>query len=182
MPTRVTIVIDGPPRAKQRPRAGKGFIYTPRETEIEEAHVRGLGLKVMQNTSPFVGPVMLELEAVFEFPASWPDRVTSMSNVPHISRPDVDNIAKLVLDALNGVVFTDDGQVCEIRARKRYGHGARVEATFTRLETSEDHPALRRARKREREGEITPRTQRRPKKPRRAPQPRGDAPLPKRLR
>jgi Holliday junction resolvase RusA-like endonuclease len=39
---------------------------------------------------------------------------------PKISRPDIDNLCKLVLDALNGVAYNDDGQVCVLLAEKRY--------------------------------------------------------------
>ena len=35
-------------------------------------------------------------------------------------KPDVDNIAKSILDALNGFVFKDDNQVSKISVEKRY--------------------------------------------------------------
>jgi Holliday junction resolvase RusA-like endonuclease len=48
------------------------------------------------------------------------------------TRPDIDNYAKLVLDALNGFVWADDSQVVKIEAVKRYakesvGTSVRVE-------------------------------------------------------
>ena len=45
---------------------------------------------------------------------------------PH-KKPDVDNIAKVVLDALNGLVYTDDKQVTDLRVRKRYDTVERIE-------------------------------------------------------
>ena len=36
-------------------------------------------------------------------------------------KPDVDNIAKAVLDALNGVIWVDDKQVVELTVKKYYG-------------------------------------------------------------
>jgi predicted dinucleotide-binding enzyme len=36
-------------------------------------------------------------------------------------RPDVDNVAKLVLDALNGLYWRDDAQIVEMAASKAYG-------------------------------------------------------------
>jgi crossover junction endodeoxyribonuclease RusA len=38
--------------------------------------------------------------------------------------PDVDNIIKPIQDALNGVVFVDDAQVAETKARKRLLDGS----------------------------------------------------------
>jgi len=35
-------------------------------------------------------------------------------------RPDLDKLVRAVLDALTGVAFRDDAQVCGIRARKHY--------------------------------------------------------------
>lgn len=41
-------------------------------------------------------------------------------DVPHITKPDVDKLARCAKDALTKVVWTDDAQVVELRARKRY--------------------------------------------------------------
>lgn len=165
----IRLSIPGKPRPKARPRAGQFGFFTPKETEAEEAFVRQLGSKAMQGRSPSVGPMKVSIEAVFDFPASWPSRVKEMRNLPHVSTPDLDNIAKLILDALNGIVYADDGQICELVLRKRYGEGQRVEVVIEELAVTVDHPAIRRARKREDEERITPRTARRKPKRRAAP-------------
>jgi Holliday junction resolvase RusA-like endonuclease len=36
-------------------------------------------------------------------------------------RPDIDNYAKAILDALNGVMWADDGQIVQLTASKSYG-------------------------------------------------------------
>ena len=38
----------------------------------------------------------------------------------HIQRPDLDNLAKAVLDALHGIAFPDDAVVDEIKLRKQW--------------------------------------------------------------
>jgi crossover junction endodeoxyribonuclease RusA len=104
--------VSGKPQAKQRPRVGKGGrIYTPRETAEYEAHVgwcwrEAGGERIEKGTA-----VRVELhvskdgvEVVVE-PAE--DR-------RHTARADLDNIAKSVLDGLNGVAFDDDRQVAEL--------------------------------------------------------------------
>lgn len=37
---------------------------------------------------------------------------------PNLVKPDVDNIAKAVLDALNGIAYDDDSQVVELTVKK----------------------------------------------------------------
>ncbi len=35
-------------------------------------------------------------------------------------RPDADNIIKIILDALNGSIYHDDAQICNIYFTKKY--------------------------------------------------------------
>ncbi|XZN30187.1 RusA family crossover junction endodeoxyribonuclease [Clostridium perfringens] len=35
-------------------------------------------------------------------------------------KPDVDNIAKIILDSLNGVAYKDDSQIVDLRIIKSY--------------------------------------------------------------
>jgi hypothetical protein len=68
-----------------------------------------------------------------ELPAVGPIRV----NVTHVFvsvAVDLDNLAKPVLDALKGVVFQDDGQISDIRMRKReLGRIMRIETPLPLL-------------------------------------------------
>ena len=50
-----------------------------------------------------------------------------------VTRPDVDNYAKSLIDGMNGVVFKDDSQICDLTVRKRYGE----EKAVVRIETIE---------------------------------------------
>lgn len=38
----------------------------------------------------------------------------------HMSRPDVDNLAKFYLDMMTSVIYEDDGQICELDVKKLY--------------------------------------------------------------
>lgn len=60
-------------------------------------------------------PVAVVLEFVLPRPASLPKKVTH-----HLKKPDLDKLTRAVLDALTGVVWTDDSQVAGVEARKRY--------------------------------------------------------------
>lgn len=39
----------------------------------------------------------------------------------YTKKPDSDNVAKAILDSLNGLVYKDDNQVSELLVLKRYG-------------------------------------------------------------
>ena len=51
--------------------------------------------------------------------------------IPCTIKPDCDNIAKIVLDALNGLAYDDDSQVTELEVHKLYGD---IGDVFVRLE------------------------------------------------
>jgi len=77
----------------------------------------------------FDGPVLVALEFHLPRPKSLPKRVTL-----HTKKPDVDKLARSTVDALNGVLFHDDSQVVEVRARKVYAETcAKVEIRVERM-------------------------------------------------
>lgn len=47
--------------------------------------------------------------------------------VRHTSKPDLDKLIRCVKDALTGVAWKDDSQVCEVEAGKKYGEPTGVE-------------------------------------------------------
>jgi len=51
-----------------------------------------------------------------------------------IKKPDIDNIVKVVLDALNKVAFEDDSQVVEIIAKKEYSDRELLEVVIEEME------------------------------------------------
>lgn len=62
-------------------------------------------------------PVSVCVTAFEPMPKSRPKRVLLE---PFVVKPDIDNICKLVLDALNGVAYVDDAQVTDLNASKRH--------------------------------------------------------------
>lgn len=51
----------------------------------------------------------------------------------HTSRPDFDNLSKFVMDAMSGVFFKDDDQICEAFVQKKYSDKPRVEILIAKL-------------------------------------------------
>ena len=48
------------------------------------------------------------------------------NKVHHTKKPDCDNIAKSILDALNNVAYYDDSQICKLSVEKYYGEVPKV--------------------------------------------------------
>lgn len=128
------VIVYGEPKGKARPRTVtiNGFVqtFTPKATREYELEVKKAYWK--QNGKKFTKefPLRLNILAVCKIPKSFTKAKTEMAKTGQlrpIKKPDIDNIIKIVADALNGVAYEDDCQVLEIKAKKFYGETARVE-------------------------------------------------------
>ena len=132
------LTIDGEPRGKGRPRFTRsGHAYTPRETTEYEHKIRVEWLCQFGLTRINTGPVAVEIRAFYKIPAhaSTADRERMMyGELVPCKKPDIDNVIKIVLDALNGTAYTDDTQVVMVRASKHYGTEPRVEIEVRELQ------------------------------------------------
>lgn len=59
----------------------------------------------------------IKVDCLFVFAASK----KNMRGQYKISKPDIDNLCKGILDSLNTILWVDDAQVCEIHAAKMFG-------------------------------------------------------------
>ena len=50
-----------------------------------------------------------------------------------MKKPDLDNICKIVCDALNGIAYADDKQIAELSCCKFYSRNPRIEITIKGL-------------------------------------------------
>lgn len=124
----IMFTVDGVAVPKQRPRLGGRTAYTPKKTRDYEERVReafrssyyGFVPVFMKGT-----PVKACIEIIQQIPKSWSNSKTIKAErgeiVPTSRNGDVDNIAKSILDALNGLVYEDDCQVATLMVVKRYG-------------------------------------------------------------
>ena len=65
----------------------------------------------------------MALEVGVAVPDSWPMARKAEALAGRLmpaTKPDCDNLAKTVLDALNGVLWLDDAQVVDLSVSKRY--------------------------------------------------------------
>ena len=121
----IEIVVLGTPVAKGRPRFAKetGHAYTPDKTRNFEAALKYAAMQAMGDRPPLEGPVKLTMRVVLPVAKSWPKarRALALLNlILPTKKPDFDNYQKTV-DALNEVVWLDDGQITDSHFTKRYG-------------------------------------------------------------
>lgn len=130
--TPIQFSIPGQPQPKARPRfrvvTPKGaapFVstYTDPDTVKNEQRIADAAKTAMAGAGPVVLPVEVLIELRMQIPMSWSKKkqmAAATGQVRATKKPDADNCAKSVLDACNGIVFADDGQVVALTVRKLY--------------------------------------------------------------
>lgn len=112
------VIVPMEPVAKARPRVvtanGRTRTYTPARTVAAEQEVRAHLLPYRGSFGPGV-PLYVAITFYMRRPRTGPDHP--------IKGRDLDNMAKLVLDAMNGLVYPDDAQVVEMHVRKTWASG-----------------------------------------------------------
>ena len=123
----VTIRMGGPPRGKGRPRFGRRgsfvAVWTDKNTAGYEKALAFAGAQAMGSTPPRLGALSVRIEAGMPVPASWSQKKRSAALAGDLNptgKPDFDNIAKIVGDALNKIVWRDDSQIIVCSFRKFY--------------------------------------------------------------
>ena len=108
--------------------------YTPEATRSYEGMIRAMAYQEMAGREPTDRPVHMQMTAYFDVPKSYSKlrraRALGKEMFP-TKKPDLDNIAKAFLDAMNGVVFKDDCQVVWHEFAKMYGPAPMVVVTVT---------------------------------------------------
>lgn len=123
----VTIRLGGPPRGKGRPRFGRRgsfvAVWTDKKTAAYEDMLAAEGRAVMNGTAMRLGALSVQIHAGMPVPASWSQKKRQAALSGDLSptgKPDFDNLAKCVGDALNKIVWKDDSQIVVCAFRKFY--------------------------------------------------------------
>lgn len=118
-----------------RPRVSKFGTYMPRNYVLYKEAIKNAFQELKPNFTPLTGEINIKITAVFSVPKSYskkkrksllPIEGIEDSGAGYTHRPDADNIAKTVLDALNKVVYLDDGQVTGLLVLKEYGYEDKI--------------------------------------------------------
>lgn len=116
---------------KGRPRLNSytGCVYTPTRTKDYENLVIQYFMLKYPRFKPLEGRVKVEITANFGIPksAKKQDRELMLENkINPIKKPDIDNIVKIVLDAMNECAFNDDTQITKLSVEKKYSESENV--------------------------------------------------------
>jgi Holliday junction resolvase RusA-like endonuclease len=120
--------VPGEPRGKGRPRfhirGGRPGTHTDDRTVNYESLVRLAAHKA--GATPFEGPVKMFITAYFSMPKTITRKrmaaIVAGADLP-TKKPDSDNIAKIVCDALNKFAYADDAQAADCFVMKRWTSG-----------------------------------------------------------
>jgi Holliday junction resolvase RusA-like endonuclease len=112
-------VAQGIPHPQPRPRVvnGRAVSTTGKAVQFWKTVVTSRARHALADSelAAFSGPVVIEMEFRFAPPRSKMHRV----GMPHTQKPDADNLAKLVMDAMQTArVIGDDSKVAELKVRK----------------------------------------------------------------
>lgn len=134
--------IPGEPKGKGRPKfstkGGYARAITPEATANYENLVKVSFLQACGKAEPYAKdvPLVAKISAFFSIPQSASKKKQAAMEAGEISptkKPDTDNIAKIVLDALNGLAYYDDAQIVVLSLQKTYSRIPRVEIQISEV-------------------------------------------------
>ncbi|WP_239256659.1 RusA family crossover junction endodeoxyribonuclease [Listeria ilorinensis] len=134
MAIKFTINIPPEPQGRPRFRSVGSFVqtYDPPKSKAYKKKVAQVA-KMYAPGTPIDTPIGIKLVFYVSMPKSkskaWKQRALTGQEVPSV-RPDIDNYTKAILDALNGLIFSDDGRIVEMQVFKRYTDHPRTEVTI----------------------------------------------------
>ena len=96
--------------------------------------IAGIAKAAMGSRQLFEGPILVMLTFERVKPPSWPKRPTKANTWPSWpwKKPDLSNFVKICEDALTGIVWVDDAQICQLIATKKWAETAQIDV---RVET-----------------------------------------------
>lgn len=136
----ITLRVSTVPIPKGRPRfhisrRGQVHTFTPEKTSVFESQI-ALKYKEQSNGLKFERDIPLKVSLFFGLPIPMSTtksrRVAMLEGIlKHTKKPDIDNLVKAVLDALNDVAWEDDSQIVRVAAEKEYSEDPHVYIRIT---------------------------------------------------
>lgn len=120
----ITLELFGNPVPQKRPRfcrRGSSVVTYDEQSNLKEGHRWQIRSQFREEALSM--PIAVDLIFFMPIPKSTSGiKKRQMENgvIAHQKKPDLDNLTKFILDCLNDLVFKDDAQISEIRAKKIY--------------------------------------------------------------
>ena len=130
----LTFEVPGDPHGKGRPKFARrgNFVqtYTDKKTANYEELVKFHANTAMVDLDPLKGAVAVYIYIKLAVPKSYSKKRTEacLSGLERpTKKPDWDNVAKSICDAMNGIVYMDDTQIVDAHVTKVYATNAGVD-------------------------------------------------------
>lgn len=120
----IQFIVNGLPRPQQRHRSRGRWTYDPSAEEKKEFAFQ---IKKDAPVKPMTDELDVHISFVYKRPKKHyrvkAGKLLRKQEVPFYkkSRPDLDNLIKFYLDAMQGIVYKDDSQIVSLNAQKVYG-------------------------------------------------------------
>ncbi len=115
-------------------------VYDPSKHDKTDFQKVLLQVKSENNlTKPLEGALSMKIVFSFERPKShyrtgkYSGMVKESAPIEHTKKPDLDNLAKFVMDSMNKMIFNDDSQVSSLLLIKKYAEDGEEANTEIRL-------------------------------------------------
>ncbi len=133
--------VPGEPMGKERPLLvtckSHPYAITRQKTRDYEQLVKDLFATGSKKGEYLFGPVKAEINVYYAVPKSISKKKTAKMLCGEIlptKKPDCDNVAKIILDSLNGLAYKDDAYVTELIVTKAFSEVPRVDITLSEVE------------------------------------------------
>ena len=133
--TKLDFFVDGKaaPQGSKRHVGGGRMIESSKALPGWRRHIADIAGRQIDPSWPWLPitnqPVAVELWFILPRP------IRLKGSVPHLKRPDIDKLARAVLDGITGIVLADDSLVTELLARKRHAEPDETPGVHIRIET-----------------------------------------------
>lgn len=101
-----------------------------------------LAATAMRGFAPFVGPLSATFSISVAIPKSFTRQQRDLIDNGKLyptSKPDIDNVVKLLCDAMNGIVYGDDKQIVDLWVTKIYEDSPSTTVMIEMKGTSDGH-------------------------------------------
>lgn len=131
-----SIVVPGRPiqkgnKARIAKRRDGGMFIMPAATAKKAEDRARMLIAPTAPVDPFVGPLVVDVTFVFKIPKTG-DNKNRQEGEPCLKRVDRGNLLKMIEDAMSGLVYLDDSQICGGDVRKVWGREEQTEVRVYR--------------------------------------------------